>query len=83
MLLTTEVIADIQMAATILRWYSYRWRVEEDHKIFKSGCQVERYRLAADGMKPLIGLLSVIAVEMKAVDLSTPHSANRRRNCCP
>lgn len=51
MLLTTEVVADEQMAATILRWYSYRWRVEEYHKIFKSGCQVERYRLAADGMK--------------------------------
>lgn len=76
MLLTTEVVADIQMASTILRWYSYRWRVEEYHKIFKSGCQVERYRLAADGMKTLIGFLSVIAVEMSAVDLSTSHPAN-------
>ena len=64
MLLTTEVVADIQMASTILRWYSYRWRVEEYHKIFKSGCQVERYRLAADGMKALVGFLSVIAVEL-------------------
>jgi hypothetical protein len=64
MLLTTEAIADIQMASTILRWYSYRWRVEEYHKIFKSGCQVERYRLASDGMKSLIGFLSVIAVEL-------------------
>jgi hypothetical protein len=64
MLLTTEVVADIQMASTILRWYSCRWRVEEYHKIFKSGCQVERYRLAADGMKALIGFLSVIAVEL-------------------
>jgi hypothetical protein len=64
MLLTTEVVTDIQMASKILRWYSYRWRVEEYHKIFKSGCQVERYRLAADGMKTLIGFLSVIAVEL-------------------
>ncbi len=64
MLLTTEVVADIQMASTILRWYSYRWRVEEYHKVFKSGCQVERYRLAAEGMKTLIGFLSVIAVEL-------------------
>lgn len=53
MLLTTEVVADAQMAATILRWYSYRWHVEEYHKILKSGCQVERYRLAANGMKTL------------------------------
>jgi hypothetical protein len=64
MLLTTEVIADIQTASMILRWYSYRWRVEEYHKIFKSGCQVEKYRLAAEGMKTLIGFLSVIAVEL-------------------
>ncbi len=64
MLLTTVVVASSQMAATILRWYSYRWRVEEYHKIFKSGCQVERYRLAADGMKTLVGFLSVIAVEL-------------------
>ena len=64
MLLSTEVVADIQMASTILRWYSYRWRVEEYHKIFKSGCQVERYRLAAEGMKTLVGFLSVIAVEL-------------------
>jgi hypothetical protein len=64
MLLTTEVVADVQTAATILRWYSYRWRVEEYHKIFKSGCQVERYRLAAEGMKPLLGFLSVIAIEL-------------------
>ncbi|MEH2153272.1 MAG: IS4 family transposase [Nostoc sp.] len=64
MLLTTEVVADIGTASMILRWYSYRWRVEEYHKIFKSGCQVEKYRLAAEGMKTLIGFLSVIAVEL-------------------
>ena len=64
MLLTTEVIADVQAAATILRWYSYRWHIEEYHKIFKSGCQAERYRLAAEGMKTLLGFLSVIAVEL-------------------
>ena len=64
MLLTTEVVADIEMASAILRWYSYRWHVEEYDKIFKSGCQVERYRLAADGMKVLVGFLSVIAVEL-------------------
>jgi len=64
MLLTTEVVTDAPMATTILRWYSYRWRVEEYHKILKSGCQVERYRLAADSMKTLLGFLAVIAVEL-------------------
>ena len=67
MLLTTEVVGDINMACTILRWYTYRWHVEEYHKLLKSGCQAERYRLAAEGMKPLLGFLSVIAVELLQV----------------
>jgi hypothetical protein len=34
------------------------------HKFLKSGTQVERYRLAAEGMESLLGFLSVIAVEL-------------------
>jgi len=64
MLLTSEPVTTVEMAKTILRWYGYRWRVEEYHKLLKSGCQVERYRLAAEGMKPLLGFLCVIAVEL-------------------
>jgi len=64
MLLTTVAVTTVEMATTILRWYSYRWRVEEYHKLLKSGTQVERYRLAADGMETLLGFLSVIAVEL-------------------
>ena len=64
MLLTTEVVQSIEDAARILRWYTYRWRVQEYHKLLKSGAQVERYRLAAEGMEPLLGFLSVIAVEL-------------------
>ncbi len=67
MLLTTEMVQDALMAATILRWYTYRWRVEDYHQILKSGCQSERYRLAAVGMKTLLGFLSVIAVELLQV----------------
>ena len=67
MLLTTEVVDTVSRADTILRWYTYRWRVEEYHKIFKSGCQIERYRLAAVSMKTMLGFLSVIAVELLQV----------------
>jgi hypothetical protein len=44
------------------------WRIEEYHKLLKSGCQAERYRLAAVGMKTLLGFLSVIAVELLQVN---------------
>jgi hypothetical protein len=76
MLLTTQVVADVSSAATILRWYSYRWHIEEYHKIFKSGCQVERYRLAAEGMKTLLGFLSVIAARAFTSHLSASYSAH-------
>ena len=45
-------------------WGYYGWRIEEYHKFLKSGTQVERYRLAAEGMESLLGFLSVIAVEL-------------------
>jgi hypothetical protein len=64
MLLTSEEVTTIEQAKMILRWYSYRWRIEEYHKLLKSGCQAESYRLAADGMKPLLGFLCVIAVDL-------------------
>jgi len=64
MLLTSEEVSTVESAQTILRWYTYRWRVEEYHKVLKSGCQVERYRLAASGMKTLLGFLCVTAVEL-------------------
>jgi len=54
MLLTTEVLQDIQMVSTILRWYTYRWRVEEYHKIFKSDVRSNDTGFAADGMKALM-----------------------------
>ena len=51
-------------AETILRWYTYRWYVEEYHKILKSGTQAESYRLAATSMEAILGFLKVIAVEL-------------------
>ena len=38
MLLTTENVATNSDALTILQWYTYRWLIEEYHKILKSGC---------------------------------------------
>jgi hypothetical protein len=64
MLLTTEIVTNEEQATTILRWYSYRWRVEEYHKILKSGCKAESYRLSATSMEALLGFLTVIAAEL-------------------
>ena len=67
MLLTTESVTTADIAASTLRWYTYRWRVEEYHKILKSGCKAESYRLAATSMEALLGFLTVIAAQLLRV----------------
>ena len=79
MLLTTEPVTTADVAATILRWYTYRWHIEEYHKIIKSGCQAESYRLAATGMEALLGFLTVIAAEKSASHLSPSYSTRCHR----
>jgi hypothetical protein len=64
MLLTTEPLTSQQEVSQILRWYTYRWRVEEFHKILKSGCKAESYRLAGESMSTMLGFLTVIAAQL-------------------
>ncbi len=64
MLLTTEEVLNSTQARVILRWYTYRWRIEEYHKILKSGCAVESYRLQGSSMEVLLGFLTNIAAKL-------------------
>lgn len=64
MLLTSECVTTQQEAEQILRWYTYRWRIEEYHKILKSGCKAESYRLGGESMSTMLGFLTVIAVQL-------------------
>lgn len=64
MILTSEPVTNGEQAQTILRWYTYRWRIEEYHKILKSGCKAESYRLAGDSMQVFLGFLTNIAAQL-------------------
>lgn len=64
MLLTSECVTTQQEAEQILRWYTYRWRIEEYHKILKSGCKAESYRLGGESMSTMLGFLTVIAAQL-------------------
>ena len=64
MLLTTEAVENPTQARVILRWYTYRWRIEEYHKILKSGCGAESYRLKGNSMEVLLGFLTSIAAQL-------------------
>ncbi len=52
MLLTSECVTTQQEAEQILRWYTYRWRIEEYHKILKSGGEPQEFLMMRDQNKP-------------------------------
>ena len=41
-LLTTIAIPSPEHAEQMLTWYGLRWRIEDWHRVLKSGCRVER-----------------------------------------
>lgn len=45
MLLTTLPVEDLAAAETVVRYYTYRWRIERYHYVLKSGCHIEDLQL--------------------------------------
>ena len=61
MLLTTLSVQTLVEAATCLRWYSYRWRIERYHYVLKSGCQVEELQVeTCQGLKRAIAVYRIV-----------------------
>ena len=44
-LLTTWAVESVEQAIEKVRWYALRWRIEELHRILKSGCRAEDRQL--------------------------------------
>ncbi len=61
-LLTTVAVTSNRMAEQCIRWYRLRWRVEDWHRVLKSGCGTEKlaYR-TAERLKRGIAINMVIA----------------------
>jgi hypothetical protein len=61
-LLTTVAIGSAEDAIQCLRWYCLRWRMEDFHRVLKSGCGVERIAHGtAERIRRAIGINLVIA----------------------
>ena len=61
-LLTTVPIRSRKEALRCLRWYTMRWRIEEWHRVLKSGCRIESHQhRTADGLARAICIDAVIA----------------------
>ena len=48
MLLSTLAVSDFQEVMRIVRAYTRRWRIEEFHRVLKTGCRVEEIALRQD-----------------------------------
>jgi Domain of unknown function (DUF4338)/Transposase DNA-binding/Transposase DDE domain len=61
-LLTTCEIATTEQAQECLRWYCLRWRIEDWHRVLKSGCRIEALQhKTAERLKRAIAINLVIA----------------------
>ena len=64
-LLTTEPVADAGDAARLVGWYALRWRIEDFHRVLKTGCRVESRQVrAAEKLQAFIALDMVVAVHL-------------------
>lgn len=61
-LLTTRKIVQVEQAEECLRWYCLRWRIEDWHRVLKSGCRIETLQHKTAGrLKRAIAINLVIA----------------------
>lgn len=62
LLLTTIQVASVKQALKCIRWYCRRWRIEEWHRVMKSGCKVEEHQNhSAEALLRAIALDAIIA----------------------
>ena len=61
-LLTTLTVDSAERAQQILQWYSLRWRIEDWHRVLKSGCQIDELgHQSAERLERAIAIRMVIA----------------------
>ncbi len=61
-LLTTMEITSPEQAQRCLEWYCLRWRIEDWHRVLKSGCEIEELgHQTAERLKRAIAIYAVIA----------------------
>ena len=70
LLLTTEEVRTPEEAARIVDLYTRRWRIEEWHRVLKSGCKVQEHQnKTAERLKRVIVIDAVIAWRIQLMTL--------------
>lgn len=64
-LLTSVEVNSFDDACKIIKWYKFRWLIEEYHKCIKTGCCVEKKQLKnRKTLENFLGIANVIAVRL-------------------
>lgn len=80
-LLTTEAVESIEDAVKIIDFYKKRWRIEEWHRVLKSGCKVQDHQHeTADRLKRVIAIDVVLAWRIQLLTLLGREAPNLP--CC-
>ena len=78
-LLTTVPIQSRKQALRCLRWYTRRWRIEEWHRVLKSGCRIEAHQHhSAAKLACAIAIDTVMAWRVMALTLLGREAPNLR-----
>ncbi len=64
-LLTTIPVDSIETAQKLAGWYGKRWRIEDWHRVLKSGCKIEKYaHQSAERIKRAIAIDLVVGYRL-------------------
>jgi hypothetical protein len=64
-LLTTVPVHNVEDAWERVKWYRWRWMLEDFHKVLKTGCKIEvRAQQTVGAMWNLLGLLTPMAMRL-------------------
>jgi hypothetical protein len=78
-LITNLPVRSRSEAVEKLDWYACRWKIELFHKVLKSGCQAEEYKLrTADRLVKLLAVLCILAWRvfwLTMLNRVAPHAA--------
>jgi len=70
MLLTTEEVKTVEEAVRMLDLYSRRWRIEEWHRVLKSGCKVQDHQhQTVERLERVIAIDAVLAWRIQLMTL--------------
>jgi plasmid maintenance system killer protein len=70
LLLTSMEVRSVKQAMKVVRWYCLRWRIEEWHRVLKSGCRVlEHQNHKAEGLARAIVIDAVVAWRIMVLTL--------------